>query len=204
MTASLLHKLLSNEEHAIEAIPDGVFRRVDSGAGTGTRRGILAGSFNPLHTGHENLRRAADRFVQLETIFELSVSNVDKPSLSEHEIGARLCQFDTPVLLTNAPVFTRKAELFPGSTFVVGYDTAERILDPKYYDGSTGLYRALAGIRDLDCRFLVAARLTRGRLCANSDLPTPAGFADMFEAIPESKFREDISSTAIRGGAVDC
>lgn len=32
-----------------------------------------------------------------------------------------------------APLFTDKATLFPGATFVVGYDTAVRLVDEKYY-----------------------------------------------------------------------
>jgi hypothetical protein len=35
------------------------------------------------------------------------------------------------VALTRAALFTQKARLFPGCAFVVGVDTARRILDPK-------------------------------------------------------------------------
>lgn len=35
--------------------------------------------------------------------------------------------------LPQAPLYAQKARLFPGSVFVIGYDTAIRLLDPKYY-----------------------------------------------------------------------
>lgn len=36
-------------------------------------------------------------------------------------------------MVTNQPYFYRKAELFPDSTFVVGVDTALRLLDVSYF-----------------------------------------------------------------------
>lgn len=46
----------------------------------------------------------------------------------------------------------------PGSTFVLGYDTAIRVLNPKYYEGEAGLVRALSEIREHGCRFVVGGR----------------------------------------------
>ncbi len=40
-----------------------------------------------------------------------------------------------------ASLFTDKAALFPGSAFVIGYDTAVRLVAPRYYarqDGQPG------------------------------------------------------------------
>ena len=63
-------------------------------------------------------------------MFELSVTNVDKPALPSAEICRRLRQFTwrTEVWVTRAPTFAEKASVFPGAIFVVGADTAERIL----------------------------------------------------------------------------
>ena len=54
--------------------------------------------------------------------------------------------------------------MLPGSTFVLGYDTAVRVLDPKYYGGGQpGLARALAEVRASGCRFVVGGRVDKVR-----------------------------------------
>jgi hypothetical protein len=53
-----------------------------------------------------------------------------------------------------------KARIFPGCWFVVGADTAERIVDPRFYGGDRdSMLLALDAIRRKGCRFLVAPRL---------------------------------------------
>jgi hypothetical protein len=105
-----------------------------------------------------------------------------------------------PIFASAAPTFLQKARLFPGATFVVGYDTAVRILDPAYYDDSRDrLLEALAEMQAAECAFLVGGRVGKnGRFHTLADLPIPPRFAGMFQAIPESRFRADISSTALR------
>src|SRR5262249_18559734 len=96
---------------------------------------LLPGSFNPLHPGH--LELAALRLGR-PAAFELSVVNADKPPLSESEVRRRLRQFarQAPVWLTRAPTFLEKARLFGGAVFVVGADTAVRIVQPRFYGDS--------------------------------------------------------------------
>ena len=94
--------------------------------------------------------------------FELSVLNVDKPPLERAEIQRRVAQFadKDAVVVTRAPTFREKACLLPGCTFIIGWDTAVRLLDPTYYQESEiEMLRALLEIRDLGCRFLVAGRV---------------------------------------------
>jgi hypothetical protein len=69
--------------------------------------------------------------------FEISVTNVDKPPLAGETVRHRLAQFawKSPVELTRAPTFVEKSRLFPGTTFVVGADTAERLFGAQYYGG---------------------------------------------------------------------
>ena len=163
---------------------------------------VLPGSFNPLHDGHRRLAEAASRILDAPVTFELSITNVDKPPLAESEIRRRLAQFDDSesVAVTRAHVFYRKAALFPGCVFVIGYDTAVRLVDPRYYDGSDArLVSALESIRMQGCYFLVAGRVHGRKFRTLADVTLPRGFEDLFDAIPESAFRQDVSSTELRG-----
>jgi hypothetical protein len=138
--------------------------------------------------------------------FELSVTNVDKPPLGEEEVRRRLAQFAqrAPVWLVRAPTFVEKARLFPGVTFVVGADTAERVVAPRYYRASAEeMSWALDEIRRQGCRFLVAGRATAdGRFTELHHLDVPAAHRELFVAIPADAFRVDLSSTALRSGGL--
>ena len=46
-----------------------------------------------------------------------------------------------------APLFTLKSKLFNDSTFVIGYDTAIRLIMPKYYGGEVPMLLELAAMR---------------------------------------------------------
>ena len=162
---------------------------------------LLAGSFNPLHRGHTRLAEAAGKTLGAPVTYELSISNVDKPDLKLGEVRRRLAQFQgkASAVVTRVPVFYRKAALFPGATFVIGFDTMTRLIDPKYYDGDAGaMLSALSELRERGCRFLVAGRSDAGAFRTLDDVSPPPGFDAMFTAIPESAFREDVSSTELR------
>jgi nicotinic acid mononucleotide adenylyltransferase len=162
---------------------------------------LLPGSFNPLHHGHEELARVASKVSGLEVLFELSVVNVDKPPLTHLEAEQRVAQFAGRwrVLLTRAPRFVEKARLFPRSVFVIGVDTAIRLVQPRYYeDSEASMHAALEEMRELGARFLVAGRAADGSFQTLDDAPPPAPYASMFESIAESLFRADVSSTDLR------
>ena len=164
---------------------------------------VLPGSFNPLHEGHRRLAKVAGELLQVAVAFELSVTNVDKPPLAAADVRGRLAQFagDACLELTRAPTFVEKSRLFPGTAFVVGADTAERIVAPRYYGGDAGMTAALQEIADRGCRFLVAVRAGAGeRVLTLGDVTVPPRFAHLFTAIPESRFRVDASSSDIRAG----
>ena len=162
---------------------------------------VLSGAFNPMHAGHTQLARAAATHLRREVVFELPVINADKGALSHSEICQRLAQFQNNwrLLLTRQPLFANKAVYFRNSVFIVGYDTALRLLQSRYYhDNKAELRAALTTIRNAGCRFLVAGRIWKEKFCQLTDLSIPSGFSDMFEALPEDNFRVDTSSTEAR------
>ena len=162
---------------------------------------VLSGSFDPLHAGHRELATVASETLAMPVTLEMSVANVDKPPLSAPAIRERLDQFagTYAVVLTKAPTFAEKARVLPRTCFVIGYDTMVRLIDPAYYgDDERRMTNALASIAQLGGRFLVAGRLEDGAFRTLSDVTVPDEFCNIFEPIPEHRFRRDISSTHLR------
>jgi hypothetical protein len=188
-------RLLVHAVRTVTVYPDG--RRVTDEPVSGA---ILPGSFNPLHEGHTRLAEAASEMLKKTVIFEISVVNTDKGNLTANEIEERLQQFreSHTVVLTQAPLFHDKASLFPGCVFVVGYDTARRLVDPYYYGGETSMCAAMNDIRAAGCSFVVAGRLEQGTFRVLADLSIPPAFSDLFTELPEEHFRMDLSSTQLR------
>ena len=179
--------------------------RMDEGAPV--HGAVLAGSFRPLHDGHKQLASAAAETLGMPVTFEMSVTNVDKPPLRGREVLRRVRQLRNvgPVVLTRAPTFREKAELLPGCTFVIGWDTAVRLVHPRYYGNDPqAMGLALSRIRDLGCRFLVAGRTDGDTFRTLEDVPVPPELAGLVEGLPESRFRKDVSSTELRSEQPPC
>ena len=189
--------LLDGEVKWVTVYPDGGMAAEDAPPAA-----LLPGSFNPLHRGHVELASAASRALGVPVSYELSVVNVDKPPLEDAEIRRRVDQFRDvgAVVLTGAETFQKKARLFPGCGFAIGWDTATRLIQPRYYgDSETAMLTALAEMWGSGCRFSVAGRIDdAGVFRTLADVNVPAGFHPLFADIPESAFRSDVSSTAIR------
>jgi hypothetical protein len=216
-----LVELTDGEVTAADALPGGAFAKAL----------VLPGSFNPLHDGHRGMLAAALKLrAGHRPAFELAVTNADKGTMPVEEVMRRAEQFRrrsrsgdggsdardldleeeedegfARLILTRSPLFSGKAALMPGATFVVGHDTAVRLVMPKYYGGEAGMLRAFAAIRERGCSFLVAGRLAAvgdddatgaRRFLTLADVDVPAPLRDLFEEIPG--FREDVSSTEIR------
>lgn len=171
---------------------------------------LLPGAFNPVHDRHLEMAHVAHKLKGEHVDFELCVKNVDKSPLNFHEIETRHQQLELALRehswagnlhFTNTPTFAKKAELFPGTTFVIGFDTFQRIGDLKYYDGDPAKrFQAIDKIRLLGCKFLVFHRIVNGRRTSELDVVfLPAELVALAEVVPESELTpNDTSSSGIR------
>ncbi len=162
-----------------------------------TESTILSGSFNPLHNGHVGLLETAKNMTKLEPFFEISISNVDKSNIALEDLNSRIKQFSNvgKLLITNSPTFEDKSNIFKKSIFVIGYDTAVRILDKKYY--KRDMHKSFLNIYKNECSFLVTGREIDGKYKGLGDIKI-ADYEELFSIIPEENFRLDISSTELR------
>lgn len=166
---------------------------------------LLPGSFNPLHAGHLSLAAAAGRILGTTVEYELSIVNVDKPELDEREVARRRQQFEgiAPLWVTRAPTFAEKALHFPGTVFVIGYDTAVRLIDYRYYGHDTDrLMASLQSIHRQACRFVVGGRIDSHKVFREwTSEGVPTEFHSLFTPLVEADFRVDLSSTELRRNA---
>ncbi|MEM7346202.1 MAG: hypothetical protein AAF485_18330 [Chloroflexota bacterium] len=194
---NVLNRLLDGEANWVLALPDGT----RTAGQTWSNIAMLSGSFNPVHTGHRQLRALASEILGQPVYFEIPLINADKAPISVAETERRLTQFtgDVPVILSRAPLFSLKAEIFPQSVFVLGIDTAKRLTQPRFYnDDPDEMLASFETIRRTGCRILVAGRLVEGQFITLSNINLPPNLQDLFEGIPEEHFRIDLSSTMLR------
>jgi hypothetical protein len=196
-TSGLLERVVSGEFNFVVAWPDGRLAPGETMPGIA----LLSGSFNPLHEGHRQMAEVAARRLGQPVYFELPLVNADKAAIDPAEAQRRLAQFAgwAPVILSRAPLFSQKIQFYPHSVFILGLDTATRLVELRFYHNDPAEMRAaLQAIRTAGCRFLVAGRLVGDHFLTVRDTPLPNRFHELFESIPETEFRVDISSTLLR------
>lgn len=192
-----LRALEAGDSQWLTLYPDGTLTANEPPTG----KALLSGSFNPLHDGHRELARVASEHLGQPVIFELPLINADKATIDLQEARRRATQFlgFAPLILSRAPRFSDKAKVFPGATFVLGADTASRLVESRFY-GATDkdTLAALQSLAEANNRFLVAARSSKETFQTLEDINIPSQYRHLFHALPEAAFAMDISSTEIR------
>ena len=158
---------------------------------------ILSGSFNPLHEGHIELLKASSKEFKKNPLYEISIKNVDKSKINFNDLINRINQFKSlgKLVVTNSAKFEEKSNIFKKSIFVIGYDTALRLVDDKYYNDD--FRKSLKIIEKNNCSFLVSGRFINKKY----KKPNNINFEEydyLFNILSEEKFRIDISSTELR------
>ena len=158
---------------------------------------ILSGSFNPLNEGHIELLKASSKEFKKNPLYEISIKNVDKSKINFNDLINRINQFKSlgKLVVTNSAKFEEKSNIFKKSIFVIGYDTALRLVDDKYYDDD--FRKSLKIIEKNNCSFLVSGRFINKKY----KKPNNINFEEydyLFNILSEEKFRIDISSTELR------
>ena len=158
---------------------------------------ILSGSFNPLHEGHIELLKASSKEFKKNPLFEISIKNVDKSEINFNDLMDRINQFKSlgKLVVTNSAKFEEKSKIFKESIFVIGYDTALRLVDNKYYNDD--FRKSLKIIEKNNCSFLVSGRFLNKEYKKPNNINFE-GYDYMFNILSEEKFRVDISSTELR------
>ena len=170
---------------------------------------LFPGAFNPIHDGHREMAEIASTLGDQTVVLEVSIENVDKPTLSQTDCICRILPllFEFPVLLTAAATFVEKSYK-NNITFVVGADTIARIGEDRYYNDEFSVDDAISVFSAKGTRFVVFGRemselqhtggATKGHFQSLKSLNLPSTLTELCHSVEESSFRNDLSSKDLR------
>lgn len=164
---------------------------------------FMPGSFNPIHDGHRDIAWKTGNLTGQQCVYMVTVDSVHKkpllvPEMLDRVAISRLERYGIyqqgDILFTqNDPLFIDKAKNYPGCGFIIGYDTAARMLDPKW---GPEIIPMLHEFRKYKTKFYVCGRIIDGELKTIKDLNYPSYFNELFIEVPNTG--TDHSSTKIR------
>jgi nicotinic acid mononucleotide adenylyltransferase len=166
----------------------------------------LPATLNPIHDGHRTMCRAAeDTFSpaagRVKASYLVSSVSPHKGRLSVQDMlfkagmlrAERWKKESRMVEFTHdEPLFLDKARKRPGSVFLIGADTMQRMLDPKW---GPDIPAMLLELKNLGVKFLVMDRLVDDKLLTCRNVPVPWPHGDLFDPLAG---RVDISSSELR------
>lgn len=161
-------------------------------------RTLFPGVFNPPHPGHFFCAGP-------EVVFQITAnppkaidtSTRHKPALSLGDMLDRYLALQDKrdvLFLEDGSTYLEKARLYPGSSFVIGSDVVQRIVDPRWGHEVLPMFEEFAR---LSTRFQVGLR--EGDTFSELMRQVPEGFRSMFTELPQSPYA-GMSSSQLRRG----
>lgn len=184
---------------------------------SGTRRAAedekgvyLPATLNPIHEGHRAMCRAAEEAlspegpVRIRASYLVSSVSPHKGRLSVQDMlfkagmlraerwrnESRLVEFTR-----DEPLFLDKARKRPGSVFIIGADTMQRMLDPKWGPNIDEMLREMSNLKVL---FYVMGRMIDDKWTTCRDIKVQWPHNTLFRPL---EGRIDVSSTGLRESA---
>jgi nicotinic acid mononucleotide adenylyltransferase len=167
----------------------------------------LPATLNPIHDGHRSMAATAEEQLspsgpgRIQVSYLVSSSSPHKGRLTVQEMLDRAGmlraerwkgQSRAVEFTHDEPLFIDKARRRPGSVFLIGADTMERMLDPKW---GPEVGDMLQEMKNLGCKFLVMGRVMDGKFKTCRDFRVPWPHGNLFDPLGG---RVDISSSELR------